>query len=227
MKLCHWCFREIGSIVKHKRLGWIILSEHTDHALPYSYSHSNAKTNLVTSCSLCNLWKSNRVFDSDDQCRTYLERKWERRICRDASILPPRFSIEQVAAYDVSSTLVECPDLLPVPVAPLLAGTGRLTSAELKTWLITQGASAKRLAAALNLPAWTVRRWELNKRPCPPWLRPALEWCEKSGALAARRCVRCERPLAENARTDTRYCGGKCRTRAYLDRKRVKATAAV
>lgn len=98
-----------------------------------------------------------------------------------------------------------------------------LTTAELKTWLITQHLTASGLAKILNLPAWTVRRWELGKRPIPPWLRYYLELIAERREKG-RTCKRCGKPLRDSVRQDTLYCSGKCRTRDYLDRQSAKST---
>jgi len=98
--------------------------------------------------------------------------------------------------------------------------THTLTTAELKTWLITQNQTAGTLAKKLNLPAWTVRRWELGKRPIPKWLAPVLDsFAERSPAKPARACRYrdCQRPLT--GRKNKEFCSGKCRTREYLERK--------
>lgn len=98
-----------------------------------------------------------------------------------------------------------------------------LTTAELKTWLITQHLTAGALAKLINLPAWTVRRWELGKRPIPPWLRQNLELIEKQRVIGPA-CKRCCKKLPDNTRVDTKYCSGKCRTRDYLERRSAKST---
>ncbi len=46
LEMCFWCFREIGTTVKHRRRGWITLTKHADHASPYSYSRNNSKSNI-------------------------------------------------------------------------------------------------------------------------------------------------------------------------------------
>ncbi len=88
LEMCFWCFREIGTTVKHRRRGWITLTKHADHASPYSYSRNNSKSNIVTACNLCNQWKGSRVFESDDACRQYLEQKWRNKIYEEMSVLP-------------------------------------------------------------------------------------------------------------------------------------------
>jgi len=93
-----------------------------------------------------------------------------------------------------------------------------LTPSDFETWLKTQNLDAKKLAKMLNLPTWTVRRWETGRRNPPPWLGPTLKFIEKSRPLQPS-CRYCEKPLPVNCRIDTKFCSGKCKTRAYLERK--------
>lgn len=157
MELCHWCFREVGTVVKYKKRGWVALSKHVDHASPRSYSHDNSKSNLVTSCNLCNLWKSNRVFDSGDQCRSYLETKWRKRIYEEVSVLPSGFQPEAELAGVLQQ---EMPNgqLASKPVAPV---------SKLRNASIVRGAREK-----------TVQAEKESSRPklTPEQRQPLREW---------------------------------------------------
>ena len=83
-----------------------------------------------------------------------------------------------------------------------------------------QDQTATTLAKKLNLPAWTVRRWELGKRPIPKWLAPVLKsFAAEHPVKPARSCRyrHCGKPLT--GRKNKEFCAGICRTREYLERK--------
>jgi len=50
---------------------------HWDHVVPYSYSQDNGHPNFVASCHVCNLIKSNLVFQTIEEARTYVMLKRE------------------------------------------------------------------------------------------------------------------------------------------------------
>ena len=46
-----------------------------DHLLPYSYVRNNHHRNFVAACNFCNAIKSNKVFDSIEEAREYVQKK--------------------------------------------------------------------------------------------------------------------------------------------------------
>ena len=74
---CFWCENEFGMYVMKqnvvRRLEIVV-----DHVLPWSFSLDQGKKNLVASCQICNGWKSSLIFDSEEDCRGFLKRKWTR-----------------------------------------------------------------------------------------------------------------------------------------------------
>ncbi len=49
---------------------------HFDHFVPWSYSFSNRKQNIVASCSVCNSIKSWLMFKDIYECQAYIMRQW-------------------------------------------------------------------------------------------------------------------------------------------------------
>lgn len=89
---CFWCGREFGTVYsKIRSYGRKIivskLRRHYDHALPYSYLKSNPNGNWVLSCNICNHFKSNLIFQSDKDCRIYLNQKWKKAIQKEKIII--------------------------------------------------------------------------------------------------------------------------------------------
>ena len=74
---CFWCENEFGEYVMKqgvvRRLDVVV-----DHVLPWTYSLNHGEENLVASCQICNGWKSSLVFETEDDCRGFLKRKWTR-----------------------------------------------------------------------------------------------------------------------------------------------------
>jgi len=52
---------------------------HWDHVVPYSYSQNNHDTNFVASCHVCNLIKSDMVFQTLEEARSYVQIKREEK----------------------------------------------------------------------------------------------------------------------------------------------------
>lgn len=75
---CFWCGRFVFAQVLTKK-GWIGLVKHVDHKMPFVYAQSDKLDNLVVSCSLCNLFKSGKVFDGEEDVRYYLSKKWREK----------------------------------------------------------------------------------------------------------------------------------------------------
>ena len=51
-----------------------------DHLIPYSYSYSNADENFVAACSVCNAFKSSHIFISDEECKEFIQKKWDKHL---------------------------------------------------------------------------------------------------------------------------------------------------
>lgn len=76
---CFWCDQSFGnSILRRNRL--IILRPVGDHVEPYSYSYNSIWKNCVASCQICNAFKSSKMFDSNEDCKSYLTKKWDKEI---------------------------------------------------------------------------------------------------------------------------------------------------
>ena len=76
--LCLYCGNPFGYL--YFRDGKIIKSSiHLDHFSPFSYSLDNRKRNLVASCNLCNMLKSNKTFNSLEQIKEYINEKREQK----------------------------------------------------------------------------------------------------------------------------------------------------
>ena len=74
---CFWCENEFGEYVMKqgvvRRLEIVV-----DHVIPWAFSLDHGRQNLVASCQICNGWKSALVFESEEECRGFLKRKWTR-----------------------------------------------------------------------------------------------------------------------------------------------------
>ena len=74
---CYWCYREFDTIyLRYNSIS--ILSINWDHVIPYAYSYSNADENFVAACSICNSFKSSKIFVNDEQCKNYLKQRWDK-----------------------------------------------------------------------------------------------------------------------------------------------------
>lgn len=84
---CYWCSREFGDfIIKNDKA--IKLKFNFEHKLPFSYTHNNDIQNIVGSCHICNGFKSGKIFESEEDCKIYLERRWNMAIL-DNKIIEP------------------------------------------------------------------------------------------------------------------------------------------
>ena len=73
---CAYCEQQLGAWVQyHERL--LKLRLHWDHNTPWSYSQDNHYENFLPSCHVCNLWKSDRIFQTLDEVRVYVSQKWQ------------------------------------------------------------------------------------------------------------------------------------------------------
>ena len=80
---CYWCGRDFGRLYLKKQNSEFKLRElkaHVDHIIPFSFEQRDEIDNLCASCSVCNLWKSSKMFEKEEECKIYLKRKWETAI---------------------------------------------------------------------------------------------------------------------------------------------------
>lgn len=78
--LCLYCDLEFGSVV-YRRGKPVKLKRHWDHVVPYSYSQNNCPENVVAACHVCNLIKSDLVFETLEQAKEHItSRRWEKGI---------------------------------------------------------------------------------------------------------------------------------------------------
>lgn len=77
---CKYCGRKFNTIYyDKKRKQTLNLLIHYDHKIPFSYSFNNKKYNMVAACNLCNSVKYNKVFDSIDLIREYINKKLDKK----------------------------------------------------------------------------------------------------------------------------------------------------
>lgn len=75
---CFYCGNKFGSL--YTRGSYIgTLTVHWDHVVPFSFSRNNNQENIVASCNVCNLYKSNRMFDNVEELRKYLKSRFEQK----------------------------------------------------------------------------------------------------------------------------------------------------
>jgi len=77
---CYWCGRIFGSYYVRNNKKVTKLKMHVDHNEPYSFNRRHEKGNLVGACNICNLFKSNKMFKTEKECREYLKDKWYQEI---------------------------------------------------------------------------------------------------------------------------------------------------
>ena len=91
---CHWCFREFE--MPYWQSGKIrFLKMKYDHKVPYSYEQRNRKDNWCIACNKCNQWKSNWLFDTEDDCREYLRTKWEQSLRKGQVVTEETISMHE------------------------------------------------------------------------------------------------------------------------------------
>lgn len=76
--LCFYCFNSFGSMY-HRGSVVSYLFVTIDHQVPYSYLQADEAHNLVAACHICNMLKSNRMFDSVEDARVYVQAAWQRK----------------------------------------------------------------------------------------------------------------------------------------------------
>ncbi len=71
---CPYCGNQFGFF--YLRQGKTIKSMiHIDHKIPFSFSQNNNRDNRIACCSLCNIFKSDRIFDDFNELKEYLSEK--------------------------------------------------------------------------------------------------------------------------------------------------------
>lgn len=76
---CAYCTLPIGSAISKRGEHFRITTYHIDHFLPRSYRQVEVDRNLVPSCDLCNLMKSDKFFASYDEAIAYMRERWEQK----------------------------------------------------------------------------------------------------------------------------------------------------
>lgn len=69
---CFYCDRTLGSYV-FRGGRTVKLRIHWDHQVPFAYSQNNAGHNFVASCHVCNGIKSDRLFQTVEEARVFIE----------------------------------------------------------------------------------------------------------------------------------------------------------
>lgn len=70
---CFYCHRPFGSYyIRNGKAK--MLQIHWDHQVPYAYTGSNADSNFVAACNVCNGIKSDLHFENLDDLREYIRR---------------------------------------------------------------------------------------------------------------------------------------------------------
>jgi 5-methylcytosine-specific restriction endonuclease McrA len=71
---CLYCSRKFGSYVK-RRNRVIRLKLNWDHVIPYVYSLDNRARNFVAACHICNSIKRDKIFQTVDEVKIYVQEK--------------------------------------------------------------------------------------------------------------------------------------------------------
>lgn len=90
---CFWCNREFDSLIV-KDGKETILRIHYDHIIPFSYLQGNPRNNWCASCHVCNSMKSNKMFKTEKEIRSYLNKKWKKYLNNKRIIIPAGFDID-------------------------------------------------------------------------------------------------------------------------------------
>ncbi|MFA6309729.1 MAG: HNH endonuclease [Clostridia bacterium] len=76
---CFYCGKEFD--LQYYRNGKVRkLIAHADHQIPYSYLLTNPDDNFVMACCVCNMFKSAKMFESVEDCKKYLDYKWDKEV---------------------------------------------------------------------------------------------------------------------------------------------------
>src|ERR1044071_4620255 len=74
---CCYCEQEFGRTVYYKRRAHLLRCC-WDHREAYAYSFNNRPENFAAACQLCNAWKSSKLFDSDEEIKSYVKERWRK-----------------------------------------------------------------------------------------------------------------------------------------------------
>jgi 5-methylcytosine-specific restriction endonuclease McrA len=72
---CLYCDHLIGAIVRRRKDN-VVLRINWDHFVPYAYGHTNAGTNWVAACHVCNNIKHCRMFDTVRDAKAFILARW-------------------------------------------------------------------------------------------------------------------------------------------------------
>jgi len=73
---CIYCGHVFGERYWHPgKSRFVKLRVHYDHLVPWSYSGNNSGNNIAAACNLCNMAKSDLMFNSLDEARVYILNK--------------------------------------------------------------------------------------------------------------------------------------------------------
>lgn len=75
---CLYCDLKIGTIVWRGEYN-VKLRTNWDHFVPYSYGLTNAGSNWVLSCHICNGIKGCRMFDTVTEAQAYIKERWAKK----------------------------------------------------------------------------------------------------------------------------------------------------
>ncbi len=78
---CYWCHRKFTTYIwdsKSHRMRE--LNPTYDHYKAFSFTFDNRVENHVASCPICNAFKHNMYFETENECRQVLEYKWNRAL---------------------------------------------------------------------------------------------------------------------------------------------------
>lgn len=75
---CFYCERGFGAKV-WRGSNFIELRVEWDHMVPYSFNQNNGASNFVAACRVCNALKSDRMFQSVDAAKVYLNAAWKEK----------------------------------------------------------------------------------------------------------------------------------------------------
>ena len=74
---CFYCGLEFGEVVwDNRKKKARTLKINWDHFTPYAYGFNNKSSNFVASCNICNRLKSSKVFDTIDEAKEYMKKRW-------------------------------------------------------------------------------------------------------------------------------------------------------
>lgn len=71
---CFWCSIDLNKVKFYwdKKRKLQQLRAVGDHLVPYSYTNTTRKDNLVVTCNVCNSLKSSKIFDSIEETKKYI-----------------------------------------------------------------------------------------------------------------------------------------------------------